>query len=70
MTGQPLVAIDGKTMRRSHDHQNGLGPLPRVSAWATDHGLSLGPVATEDQSNEITVIPELWTSAERMPGPP
>ena len=56
---QPIVAIDGKTMRRSHDHQNGLGPLHLVSAWATEHGLSLGQVATEEKSNEITVIPEL-----------
>jgi len=59
VTGQPLVAIDGKTLRRSHDSKNGLGPLHLVSAWATHHGLSLGQVATEEKSNEITVIPEL-----------
>jgi predicted transposase YbfD/YdcC len=56
---RPLVAIDGKTLRRSHDAQNGLGPLHLVSAWATEHGLSLGQVATEEKSNEITVIPAL-----------
>lgn len=56
---QPIVAIDGKTMRRSHDSRNGLGPLHLVSAWATENGLSLGQVATEEKSNEITVIPEL-----------
>ena len=56
---QPIIAIDGKTLRRSHDHKNGLGPLHLVSAWATEHGLSLGQVATEEKSNEITVIPEL-----------
>ncbi len=59
MTGQPIVAIDGKTLRRSHDSKNGLGPLHLVSAWATENGLSLGQVATEEKSNEITVIPEL-----------
>ena len=59
VTGPPLVAIDGKTLRRSHDQKNGLGPLHLVSAWATDNGLSLGQVATEEKSNEITVIPEL-----------
>lgn len=58
-TGRTIVAIDGKTLRRSHDHRNGLGPLHLVSAWATTHGLSLGQVATEEKSNEITVIPEL-----------
>lgn len=58
-TGQPIVAIDGKTMRRSHDQKNGLGPLHLVSAWATENGLSLGQAATEEKSNEITVIPEL-----------
>lgn len=58
-TGQPLVAIDGKTLRRSHDTGNGLGPLHLVSAWATRNSLSLGQVATEEKSNEITVIPEL-----------
>jgi predicted transposase YbfD/YdcC len=57
--GQPIVAIDGKSLRRSHDSKNGLGPLHLVSAWATEHGLSLGQAATEEKSNEITVIPAL-----------
>jgi predicted transposase YbfD/YdcC len=56
---QPTIAIDGKTMRRSHDRSRGLGPLHLVSAWASEHGLSLGQVATEEKSNEITAIPEL-----------
>ena len=59
VTGRGVVAIDGKTLRRSHDSANGLGPLHLVSAWATDNGLSLGQVATEAKSNEITAIPEL-----------
>jgi len=53
------IAIDGKTMRRSHDGAAGLGPLHMVSAWASEHSLSLGQVATEEKSNEITAIPEL-----------
>ena len=56
---RPIVAIDGKTMRRPHDHPNGLGPLHMVSAWASEIGLSLGQVATEEKSNEITAIPAL-----------
>ena len=58
-TSQPTIAIDGKTMRRSHDRAAGLGPLHLVSAWASEHGLALGQVATEEKSNEITAIPEL-----------
>lgn len=53
------VAIDGKAMRRSHDRKNGLGPMHIVSAWASNQGISLGQVATEEKSNEITAIPEL-----------
>lgn len=56
---QPVFAIDGKTLRRSHDRKNGLGPLHSVSAWASDFGLTLGQVACEEKSNEITAIPEL-----------
>ena len=56
---QPIIAIDGKTMRRSHDRSDGLGPLHVVSAWSTENGLTLGQVATEEKSNEITAIPEL-----------
>ena len=57
--GRPVIAIDGKTARRSHDGKHGLGPLHLVSAWATENGLSLGQVATDEKSNEITAIPEL-----------
>jgi predicted transposase YbfD/YdcC len=54
-----LVAIDGKTNRRSHDASQDLGPLHIVSAWASEEGIALGQVATEDKSNEITAIPQL-----------
>jgi predicted transposase YbfD/YdcC len=53
------VAIDGKAMRRSHDKKKGLGALFIVGAWASEQGISLGQVATEEKSNEITAIPKL-----------
>jgi predicted transposase YbfD/YdcC len=56
---QPIFAVDGKTARRSHDHQKGLGALHSVSVWASEFGLSLGQVACAAKSNEITAIPEL-----------
>src|SRR6516162_6222619 len=54
-----LVAIDGKTNRRSHDHAKDLGALHIVSAWASEEGIALGQVATDAKSNEITAIPVL-----------
>jgi predicted transposase YbfD/YdcC len=59
-----LVAIDGKTCRRSHDAGQGLGPLHVVSAWASEEGIALGQVATEAKSNEITAIPVLLGQIE------
>jgi predicted transposase YbfD/YdcC len=54
-----LIAIDGKECRRSHDAGKGLGALHIVSAWASEEGIALGQVATEEKSNEITAIPQL-----------
>ena len=51
------VAIDGKTLRGSTSAK--LGPLHLVSAWATAQHLSLGQVAVDSKSNEITAIPAL-----------
>jgi predicted transposase YbfD/YdcC len=59
-----LVAIDGKTCRRSHDLSKDLGPLHIVSAWASEEGIALGQVATEKKSNEITAIPLLLKQIE------
>jgi predicted transposase YbfD/YdcC len=56
---QPILAVDGKTARRSHDRKNGLGALHSVSVWASEFGLSLGQVACAEKSNEIMAIPEL-----------
>ena len=56
---RPTLAIDGKTLRRSHDRKDGLGALHSVTVWASEYGLSLGQVACAEESNEITAIPEL-----------
>ena len=56
---QPVLAVDGKTSRRSHDRSKGLGALHSVSVWAGEYGLSLGQLACAEKSNEITAIPEL-----------
>ena len=61
---QPVLAVDGKTARRSHDRKNGLGALHSVSVWASDFGLSLGQIACVEKSNEITAIPELLKSVD------
>ena len=58
--GKPrLIAIDGKTCRGSHDHTKGFSPLHIVNAWASEQGITLGQIATDDKSNEITAIPKL-----------
>jgi predicted transposase YbfD/YdcC len=54
-----LVAIDGKTSRRSHDRKNGQKALHLVSAFATTSRLVLGQEAVDEKSNEITAIPAL-----------
>jgi predicted transposase YbfD/YdcC len=56
---RPVLPVDGKTARRSHDRKHGLGALHAVSVWASEFGLSLGQVACAEKSNEITAIPEL-----------
>jgi predicted transposase YbfD/YdcC len=56
---RPTLAIDGKTLRRSHDRNRGLGALHSVSVWASEFGLTLAQVATAEKSNEITAIPVL-----------
>jgi predicted transposase YbfD/YdcC len=56
---RPVLPVDGKTARRSHDRHAGLGALHAVSVWASEYGLSLGQVACDAKSNEITASPEL-----------
>jgi predicted transposase YbfD/YdcC len=57
--GLKHVAIDGKTLRHSGKATQKLKPLHIVSAWASEHHLTLGQVAVDDKSNEITAIPRL-----------
>lgn len=59
-----IIAIDGKTARRSHDRKRRHNPLHLVRAWATTQGMALGMVKTEVKSNEITAIPELLSLLE------
>lgn len=54
-----VVAVDGKTARRSCDPASGKGPLHMVHAWATQNRVVVGQYPTEEGSNEITAIPEL-----------
>jgi predicted transposase YbfD/YdcC len=54
-----VVAIDGKTLRRSFDHGRAQSPLHLVSAWASEPGLVLGQRCVDGTSNEITAIPAL-----------
>ena len=54
-----VVAIDGKTVRRSFDHGREQSPLHVVSAWASEQGLVLGQRCVDGKSNEITALPEL-----------
>jgi len=54
-----LIAIDGKTSRRSHDRAAGRAALHLLSAFATREKLVLGQEAVAETSNEITAIPEL-----------
>ncbi|MCJ7775931.1 MAG: ISAs1 family transposase [Desulfobulbaceae bacterium] len=54
-----VIAIDGKTIRRSHDQANGKGPIHLVNAWASQNELVIGQRKVESKSNEITAIPEL-----------
>ncbi len=58
-TDGEVIAIDGKTLRRTFDRAQGLGALHLVSAWASANGLTLGQVAVDGKSNEITAIPHL-----------
>ena len=57
--GDEIIAIDGKTVRRSHDRSAGRSALQLVSAWAASSGVVFGQRKVDCKSNEITAIPEL-----------
>lgn len=63
-TEPDIIAVDGKTSRRSHARGQGREPLHLVSAWATRQRLVLGQEATDVKSNEITAIPLLLERLE------
>lgn len=54
-----IIAIDGKTLRGSHNRNKGQKALHLVSAWAAKNRLLLGQVKTEEKSNEIEAVPRL-----------
>ena len=54
-----LIAIDGKTSRRTHDKRKGLKALHTLSAYATNAKLVLAQLSVPEKTNEITAIPEL-----------
>lgn len=59
ITDGQVVAIDGKTLRRSFDAASSKAAIHMVSAWATTNHISLGQVTVDAKSNEITAIPKL-----------
>lgn len=59
LTDGQVIAIDGKTLRRSFDAASSKAAIHMVSAWATANHISLGQVVTDAKSNEITAIPKL-----------
>lgn len=59
LTGGEVIAIDGKTVRRSYDQGDNKGAIHMVSAWASQNRLVLGQRKVDEKSNEITAIPEL-----------
>lgn len=59
VTKGQVVAIDGKTARRSHDKNSGKEAIHLISAWASENGIVLGQRKVDSKTNEITVIPEL-----------
>jgi predicted transposase YbfD/YdcC len=54
-----LVAVDGKTLRRSFDTASAKSALPMVSAWSCEERLVLAQIAADEKSNEITAVPQL-----------
>jgi predicted transposase YbfD/YdcC len=64
ITDGQVIAIDGKTLRRSFDAASSKAAIHMVSAWATANQISLGQVVVDEKSNEITAIPKLLQMLE------
>jgi hypothetical protein len=54
-----VVTLDGKQLRRSHDHAEGCAPIHMLSACATENQLVLGQLRVDEKTNEITALPDL-----------
>jgi predicted transposase YbfD/YdcC len=67
VTDGQVVAIDGKTLRRSYDRRSARAAIHMVSAWATHNRVVLGQLKTEEKSNEITAIPA-WLKVLEVEG--
>ena len=61
VTQGEVVAIDGKTVRRSHDRTLGKKAIHMVNVWASSHGLALGQTKVDEKSNEITAIHKCYS---------
>ena len=59
-----MIAIDGKTLRRSDDSSKNQNAIHMISAWASENNLVLGQLKVEDKSHEITAIPKLLSVLE------
>ena len=59
-----IIALDGKTHRRTHDRKRGVKALHMVSAWACRNGVVLGQVKTDEKSNEIVAVPQVLEKLE------
>jgi predicted transposase YbfD/YdcC len=64
LTDGQVIAIDGKTLRRSFDARSSKAAIHMVSAWATTNHISLGQIVVDEKSNEITAIPKLLQMLE------
>ena len=59
-----ILAVDGKTLRRSYDHAEQRSPLRLVSVWAEEQRLVLGQVAVDAKSNAIAALPQVAGNAD------
>jgi predicted transposase YbfD/YdcC len=59
-----VIALDGKQLRRSHDHSAGVAPIHMLSAWASENQLVLGQLRVDEKTNEITALPELLAALD------
>ncbi len=64
VTRGQVVAVDGKTVRRSYDRVAGKPAIHMVSAWASSNRMILGQTKVDERSNEITAIPELLNTLD------